>query len=399
MKIYRFTVIVICFFSLMGNLSAQPVTSENEIKFIKGNIADKTTAVKDASDNEISDLSVQAIDFALDSVQKLGTDDRDLSALAVAGILALPQTSIATKNEQKNAEIYTRLLDLFKTFTDTTIRVAVIDKLKQFNKTVSFPGAALLLESYLQNSAQSEEKASDVQKAAINALGEIGSGSSILILYNCYIKKTWPQYTLDLENSIENLADKSLPELIKIISSGDVVQITILFNLLEESDKISNSFKAEIAENVLSEALYIADNTDSIQPDLISLEFNAVRVISKNNWTRASAIVINFFVQAKKAYYLSVITENQFIEAINTTAALSSADAAQTLSDYLGELNTRAQKGEVPSEPVILAVIKSLGTLGSKAAFDYLLYVTYQNYPDDVIAAARDALTKLKWQN
>ena len=49
------------------------------------------------------------------------------------------------------------------------------------------------------------------------------------------------------------------------------------------------------------------------------------------------------------------------------------------------------------SENLVLAIIKSLGAIGDKNAFDALLGVTYFEYSDSVIAAARDALAKLKW--
>ena len=50
-----------------------------------------------------------------------------------------------------------------------------------------------------------------------------------------------------------------------------------------------------------------------------------------------------------------------------------------------------------PAESVVLAIISALGTVGDKNAFDALLGVTYYEYSDSVIAAARDALAKLKW--
>ena len=52
---------------------------------------------------------------------------------------------------------------------------------------------------------------------------------------------------------------------------------------------------------------------------------------------------------------------------------------------------------DTPEEAVVLSVIKALGGLGDKAAFDYLLYATYLDYPSDVTDAARLALAKLKW--
>ena len=74
-----------------------------------------------------------------------------------------------------------------------------------------------------------------------------------------------------------------------------------------------------------------------------------------------------------------------------------STGTAQTLSNYLADLNRNAEQSMYPAKPVVLAVIKGLGVLGDKAAFDNLLYVTYLTYPQDVIAAAREALAKLKW--
>ena len=55
------------------------------------------------------------------------------------------------------------------------------------------------------------------------------------------------------------------------------------------------------------------------------------------------------------------------------------------------------KSGAVPEEAVVLSVINALGGLGDKTAFDCLLYVTYLNYPEAVVKAAKTALTKLKW--
>lgn len=55
------------------------------------------------------------------------------------------------------------------------------------------------------------------------------------------------------------------------------------------------------------------------------------------------------------------------------------------------------EKSSDVSENLVLAIIKSLGAIGDKNAFDALLGVTYFEYSDSVIAAARDALAKLKW--
>ena len=53
--------------------------------------------------------------------------------------------------------------------------------------------------------------------------------------------------------------------------------------------------------------------------------------------------------------------------------------------------------GKSVSIHVVEAVIKTLGAIGNKSAFDSLLGVTYLNYPESVLSAAREALAGLKW--
>ena len=160
---------------------------------------------------------------------------------------------------------------------------------------------------------------------------------------------------------------------------------------------MSASFKSEVAEHILSELLYSSETAGRITDDLLKLEVDCVHVISKNNWTRASALVLKYFSQVKEFYKNNRVSEQHFLDAVSATAMLASSDAAKALALYLGELNTQMEQGTAPSKTVVLAVINALGTLGNKTAFDYLLYATYLEYPDEVVTAARNALTKLKW--
>ena len=60
-------------------------------------------------------------------------------------------------------------------------------------------------------------------------------------------------------------------------------------------------------------------------------------------------------------------------------------------------MNVKAENGEPYSSNLVLSVIKMLGALGDKVAFDNLLYVGYLPYDDAVIEASRIALAGLKW--
>ena len=66
---------------------ASAAAQTSKIKFIKGNIADKTSAVREAEAGEAEWISDQAVAFCLENKQLLG-NDRELDGLAVAAILS-----------------------------------------------------------------------------------------------------------------------------------------------------------------------------------------------------------------------------------------------------------------------------------------------------------------------
>ena len=78
----------------------------------------------------------------------------------------------------------------------------------------------------------------------------------------------------------------------------------------------------------------------------------------------------------------------------------------QKFSDYSGKdaekiitgWSKTLEKGNSVSSEIALAVINTLGAIGDKAAFDSLLAVTYLNYEESVLTAAREALSGLRWQ-
>ena len=76
---------------------------------------------------------------------------------------------------------------------------------------------------------------------------------------------------------------------------------------------------------------------------------------------------------------------------------ISPLDAVNPLIKYLVELNVQLEYNKSVAQNVVLAVINSLGAIGDKQAFDSLLSVTYLNYPEPVLSAARQALAGLRW--
>ena len=366
------------------------------IQFVKGNIVDKTAAVHESSGEDAAFLSKEAIDFALEHKVLLG-NDRDLDTLALAGVLALPANSVASLDYGEREAISEKFVKLFSLFPSDTVRIAILNKAAALRDSLPTEPCIVLLNDYLANAVSSAGE-NGVVKAAVRTLGEIGDSRSFSVLFTARRQQKWPEYGKDIDEAIALLADKSLPQVIAVIREGNVKNgIRPLFDVLIKNEKISASFKSEIAENVLSETIYIANNASSITRETVSLQVDALDVIVQNKWTRSAPAVLSFFDLAEREYKAGVMTDGEFVKAINAAAEIAPVDASSRLASYLAALNRQTESGAKVSETIALALIGALGRIGNKSSFDTLLYVTYVNYPEPVIAAARDALARLKW--
>ena len=72
-------------------------------------------------------------------------------------------------------------------------------------------------------------------------------------------------------------------------------------------------------------------------------------------------------------------------------------DAVNTLTAYLEEKKKKKENETDVSSAIVLSVIKTLGAIGDKSAFDSLLAVTYLDYDESILSAARKALSGLRW--
>ena len=107
---------------------AQNKEDEHLIKFIKGNISDKTTAVREASGSQSIILAMKAIDFSLENKEILG-QDRELEGLAVAAIFSISPDYIKNANEAQKKIIVSQFIKLFKKFqTSSTVAITTLTK-------------------------------------------------------------------------------------------------------------------------------------------------------------------------------------------------------------------------------------------------------------------------------
>ena len=393
-KIITKLAILSILFNFTGTINAAAKTSCTK-DFIKGNITDKTSAVREANGEEGIWLSTKALEFALENKQYIGTD-RDLDGLVISAILSIP-ADYFSKYPQQAAILMKYFIDIFKGFNDSsTVQIAVLQKITAIKDKTDIKNFTAILNEYIQNVNPGAD--SSLIKAVINTLEITGNRDSFVILYNLWNNKRFSAFYEDIEKALINLSAFSVNEIIQIIRSKDITQTCKVFALTQKNSKISKNLLCEISEISLSETILLVDSASKFTNEVNNLQSQCLSILEENKWTRASSIAIDYLRFCKKMFDNGVITEEYFSRVISSMAEISPIESVNTLCALLEEFNNKKEKDEKLSIPVVKAVINTLGAIGNKTAFDYLLAVTYLSYPDEVLSAAREALAGLRWQ-
>ncbi|MCF0241191.1 MAG: HEAT repeat domain-containing protein [Treponema sp.] len=365
-------------------------------KFVKGNIQDKISSVKESSGEDAVFLSEAALDFVLES-QKLIGNDRDFDGLAVAAILSFPQDFFEASTEIRKNEIIKKFVSLYDIFyTAPNVQIAVLSKINSLSAIVDVSPLVKILNSHLAGNGLSVYDSS-VSHLALKSLAVFGNSDSFRICYQNWNNQKYSEFREDFENVIISLLPYSMNEAVNIAAYPDTKKVTNFFNLLlSKSEKIDENCLSEIAENVLSNTI-LNMNFLSESTELISDCVRAIKILSDNKWTRASESVLTFFEQAKKFNEHGNLSDVDFALVIYSLGEVAPLDAVTPLIAFLESLNSKVEQHSSVSEEVVLASINTLGAIGDKSAFDALLSVTYYNYPQSVLSAAREALSGLKW--
>ena len=382
-------------FLMTAVISVNAETSK--IKFIKGNIADKTSAVREAGGAEAEWISDQAVAFCLENKAALG-NDRELDGLAVAAVLSYSPEIVKKQSENQKQTLTENFISLFTEFNkSSTVQIAVISKIIALKDSLPSASFTALLNSYLKTT---DVKTADsgVFKASISALESIGNSESFKLLYGYLNDNAYSNYKKEIEKTTIALIPNAMDEVIGLIKGSDMKKISSIFELVQKNSQISKKNLCEISENVLSESILLIDSSSGISEENLKLQLTALSILSENSWTRASASALTCFDLSKKQYEKKNMDEEGFKTVITSLRNIAPLDSVAPLISYLEELNDRTEKGSPVASEIVLAVINTLGAIGDKAAFDSLLAVTYLTYEESVLTAAREALSGLRWQ-
>lgn len=394
-------IVAVCVFLTVSAISFAEEPPAEYVDFVMGSVQDKTIILQDISEkyfftdestpDVFKTMPLEAVTFVVTAVQNVGVQQSliDLALVAVPLYPVQNQGDIAL------------LWSLFKQVPSKELYVKIFDKL------LELPENSKLLYNYSEdmyafvlediNSGLANKEASLL---ATEIMGRINKSTSFKNLFNLYLANT----DEDLNTVIEAALLKTLPvsETVALSlmedTSVSVREKLSFFYLVQSSPEISDIFKSDLAEKLLSIATINVGDSEEERAELIELQFATLHRLSSSLWVKAMDTVVDFFPIARSEYEQGLISAEQFVDVLYCLQNFATNGSVAVLNGYLKDLNSAASTDmSSVDENVVMAVITGLGALGSKEAFDNLLYVTYLPYSEKVRTTARDAMAMLQW--
>jgi hypothetical protein len=361
--------------------------------FAKADLETKAALVEKAASERGAALGafyVSALEFALRNADLL-KDERSLSVLAASAARAV--------GEAKHADALPVLRRVFMAFRDPSVRSASLGSMAVLGKGDSQVVETLNQFLANQNNLYRSALSPDLQTlgACIDALAALGDSSSYPSLFATMLAEYPQEIRFRAAEALRLIRGDYKKFLIDVVKRNPPAEKAAAFRAGMDNPAFSASERGELAEAALEISLSLFP-TDPAEANAVSeLRYAAVRELASLRWTRATTLVVKNFYRVQTDFGKDALLKERFIEAIACLGAMASSEAAQALSLQLGLINADMERSRSFDQDVLLAVIGALGDLGDKVAFDYLLYIGYLSYPDNIKAAAREALNRLKW--
>ena len=380
--------ILTCLLYLMSTfLYAAP---QYEVDFVKGDITRKIKAVNQGARNHDNDLLIKALNFAFDATADIG-QDKDISSLVKTVVINLDSRFM---NGEQRATVSSLLGNVFKMYPENDIRLAVLDRFS------AFPAAnnVSLVNAFVSEKAQQSAPMDDVLLESIRLLKQIGNKTSFNVLFTADLMGVWNDYSFVIEETLAPLINSNEAETMNLFTNARTGDRLKILRILHENTIIAKKIKGRVAEIALSDAINSGGGSQGhLLHEEVELQILALQLIADTKWTRSAKNATAYFAIARQEYEDGMLADEQFAQVVTNVAEVACSETGRVLSSYLDFLNKSMESNGAPAEAVVLSIIKALGGLGDKTAFDYLLYVTYLDYPEYITNAARNALTQLKW--
>lgn len=390
------TMLVIAFAFLAAAAYAQSsdaVIQTYERNFARSSIGTKLELLQEAAGIEgvnMGPVFDMAIAFVLDNAELLKTDSimRDIAIFSVQMV-----------GKYKYAPSVDNLWKLFMAYRESMVRIPVLSVLGDVGAGNVAVVANINLYLSNQNSIFRAGTLPDLATldASVVALGRLGDGSSFPALFSAMNMGYSDIITKHAEEALSLLKGDYRGYLIDVIQKSQPSEKLAALKVALANARFADADRGEICIAALESGLLYSGPDAKEIAAARELRYAAADALVALKWSKASTLAVKHFYQVLSDYGRSIASKVQLAGAIDCLGAMGTSDAAQALALYLGLVNAQTEQGKGYDADIVVAVIRNLGILGDKSAFDYLLYVGYLNYSDSVKKLAKDALGRLKW--
>jgi len=229
--------------------------------------------------------------------------------------------------------------------------------------------------------------------ACITAIMELNDNSSYPVLF-AVICAGFPEViSSEAYGAFELLHGNLYQFLTGIIENNPPGEKYAAFKAGINSEYLALWERGQLAELVLE--MTIEEDGENI--DITEMRYTAVAALTSYRWTRANASAIRHYYRVQTDYQNDEANKERFIEAIAFLGAVGNSQAALILGLQLGLINARMESTGSFDAEITMAIVQALGLIGDNAAFDHLLFVKNLSYPENIKAAAQEAIERLKW--
>lgn len=384
--------------SAAPSFTQQALNSQEELllssyrrNFARANLSIKLELINDAFKNHgkfMLPLFHDAVKFVSLSYESLGNDPQ----LMEIGIKAVNELG-KTKDKTFTREIHF----LFIHITDDRLKIACVSALAELNtygdkNFISYLNT--LYENGLKDIISGKPVSTELLIAYANALGRFADISSFKPLSKTLMYPVNDKLAAAAKNALNNIPSDFVEKIKAENEEEGLLYVYTVFFSAKDNPNMKPGELGKFAEEVINIAAAAKPEEESLAKQLTD---EALQVIAKLKWQAASGTVIKHFYKINAEYKRGKVTSAELIKVINCMGQLASAQCAKAIAAFIGSLNSETEATNTYDEHLVLSTISAADALGSKIAFDRLIYMEYLNYSEEVKKAARAAAAGLKW--
>ncbi len=392
-QLFCIVLVVLCCLQGLAAQEANALLQAYLRNFEKGGPDAKLRLIQDAADLDNPDLAPlfkRAVEFTVTTSER----GKNVSLIRQFSLIAVEQCE-----KFKFEDARTVVWKLFLMDADSNVRMKTLKALgviAQGDKLI-----AKSLNEWLAEQTQSYKPGRDARASllirCVMTLGELNDESSFPVVFNVLHAGISRDLDTVCRRVLSQMKGDFKPLLLDRIEVGAITIKRDALVVALESDFLTDKEKGEVAEIAMKKALTTSSRDKNDLLALREIKVRATQALDARSWSSATPLILEYFNQALPEYDKGLTGKTELLAIIHCLGNMNTHEAAQRLSVYLDFLNAYTDRTKVYDERIVLETVTSLGRLGDKVAFDYLMNVKFLNYSATIKTSADEAIKKLKW--